>query len=329
MCDRERRDAFIQADGKRTTGSLPSADRDVELWLRRLVQEQFEQQYSNDILKAKNAAGEFVLNKEVREHIEKYLRGRPGRYNRPVDAALLDDLITIICKPNTYTSCFATALAGAFPLGNEEARHFLKRLLAPRNNLSHANAISIRQAEQVICYSNDVVYALRDFYAMKGKADAYNAPRILRMWDSFGHMEHAQAAHANQPHKFDYSDDPASHLRPGDTLTIEIEVDPSFSDEGFTVKWSAGYVDDQRGERLAKIRPSCRKPACSTRDADHYKNYFASGLASPSVVGRSLAGHLPRFASDVSLGISSVCVAKMFDFCNETDSSRNRGDIHR
>src|SRR5271165_1203612 len=220
----------------------------LELWLRRLVQEQFEQNYSNDILKAKNAVGQFVLNKEVRERIEKYLRDRPGCYNRPVDAALLGDLITIICKPDTYTSCFATALAGAFPLGNEEARNFLNRLLAPRNNLSHANAISIRQAEQVICYSNDVVYALRDFYAMRGKTDAYNAPIILRMWDSFGHMEHAQATDADVLHKFDYSNDPASHLRPGDTLTIEIEVDPSFSEEGFTVKWTENDVD-HRGER--------------------------------------------------------------------------------
>jgi hypothetical protein len=180
------------------------------------------------------------------------LHERPGRYKRPVDAALLNDLITIICKPDTYESCFATALRVAFPLGNEEARNFLNRLLAPRNHLSHANPISIRQAEQVICYSNDVVHALRDFYAMRGKADAYNAPSILRMCDSFGHMEHAQAAHADM-HKFDYSDDPASYLRPGDTLTIEIEVDPSFSDEGFMVNWSSIHVDDQRGERLVKF----------------------------------------------------------------------------
>jgi hypothetical protein len=224
----------------------------LELWLRRLIQEQFEQIYSNDILNAKNAAGDFVLKKQIMENIEKHLRDRPGRYKRPVDAAMLDDLITIICKPDTYKSCFVTALAVAFPLGAEEARHFLNRLLTPRNHLSHANAISIRQAEQVICYSNDVVYALRDFYAMRGKADAYNAPRILRMWDSFGHMEHAQAADANLPHTFDYSDDPASHLRPGDTLTIEIEVDPSFSEEGFTVKWSES-MHDQQGERLLKF----------------------------------------------------------------------------
>jgi hypothetical protein len=226
----------------------------LELWLRRLIHEQFEQEYSKDILNAKNKAGDFVLKKRIRENIEKRLHDQPERYKRPVDAALLDDLITIICKPDTYKSCFAIALKVAFPQGAEEARNFLGRLLTPRNHLSHANPISIRQAEQVICYSNDVVYALRDFYAMRGKADAYNAPSILRMWDSFGHMEHAQAAHANMPHKFDYSDDPASCLRPGDTLTIEIEVDPSFSEEGFIVKWSSMFVDqDQQGERLVKL----------------------------------------------------------------------------
>jgi hypothetical protein len=226
----------------------------LELWLRGLIHEKFEEIYSNDILNAKNAAGDFVLKKALRAHIEEHLRDRPGRYKRAVDAALLDDLITIICKPDTYKSCFASALAVAFPLGNEEARSFLNRLLVPRNLLSHANPISIRQAEQVICYSNDIVYSLRDFYAMIGKADTYNAPRILRMWDSFGHIEHAQAAHAALSHKFDYSDDPASYLRPGDTLTIEIEVDPSFSLEGLIVKWSPIiHGDDQQGERLLKF----------------------------------------------------------------------------
>jgi hypothetical protein len=226
----------------------------LELWLRGLIHEKFEEIYSNDILHAKNAAGDFVLKKQLREHIEEHLRDRPGRYKRAVDAALLDDLITIICKPDTYASCFASALVVAFPLGNEEARSFLNRLLVPRNLLSHANPISVRQAEQVICYSDDIVYSLRDFYAMIGKADTYNAPRILRMWDSFGHIEHAQAAHATQPHNFNYSDDPASYLRPGDTLTIEIEVDPSFSVEGFIVKWSPiRYADEQRGEGLLKF----------------------------------------------------------------------------
>jgi hypothetical protein len=88
---------------------------------------------------------------------------------------------------------------------------------------------------------------------MTGRADTYNAPRILRMWDSFGHIEHGQAGHAELMQKFDYSQEPASYLRPGDTLIVEIEVDPSFSDEGFTVKWSSIYVDDQAGERLVKF----------------------------------------------------------------------------
>ena len=224
----------------------------LELWLRRLIHEEFQKTYSADILNAKTPAGDFVLKKEIRENIAKKMTDQPERYKRPVDAALLDNLITIICKPDTYKRCFATALKDSFPQGAEEARNFLDRLVTPRNHLAHANPISIRQAEQVICYSNDVVYALRNFYTMRGIADAYNVPSILRMWDSFGHIEHAQAEQAPM-HKFDYSDDPSCYLRPGDTLTIEIEVDPSFWDEGFMVKWSSIYVDDQAGERLVKF----------------------------------------------------------------------------
>jgi hypothetical protein len=223
----------------------------LELWLRRLIHEQFEQIYSNDILSAKNAAGDFVLKKQVRQNIERKLLDDPRHYKRPVDAALLDDLITIICKPDTYKSCFATALKVAFPQGAEEVREFLGRLLTPRNHLAHANPISIRQAEQVICYSNDVVYALREFYAKRGIANEYNVPSILRMWDSFGHIEHAQAA-STPMHMFDYSDDPACYLRPGDTLTLEIETDPSFFGEGFLVKWSL-LNEGPQGDRLVKF----------------------------------------------------------------------------
>ena len=224
----------------------------LELWLRRLIHEKFEQVYSADILNAKNAAGDFVVKKQIRKSIEQGLRDRPGRYKRPVDAALLDDLINIICKSDTYKKCFATALAPVFPQGAEDARSFLQRLLTPRNYLSHANPISIRQAEQVICYSNDVVYALREFYVMSGTAEEYNAPRILRMWDSFGHSEYAQAM--LDFHKFDYSDTPTCYLRPGDTLTIEIEVDPSFWDEGFIVKWAIiASMPHQEGDRLVKF----------------------------------------------------------------------------
>ena len=224
----------------------------LELPLRRLIHEKFQKAYSADILNAKTSAGYFVIKKEIRENIAKTMTDQPERFKRPVDAALLDNLITIICKPDTYKRCFATALQDAFPQGAEEARNFLGRLLTPRNHLAHANPISIRQAEQVICYSNDVVYALRDFYAMRGIADAYNVPTILRMWDSFGHIEHAQAGQARM-HRFDYSNDHASLLRPGDTLTIEIEVDPSFWDEGSTVVWSVANAEQQRGDRLVKF----------------------------------------------------------------------------
>lgn len=223
----------------------------LELWLRRLIQDRFEYVYANDILHAKHSSGSFIVKKEIRESVRKRIQDRPGRYSRSIDAALLDDLISIICNPQIYRACFVAALICAFPGGADEARTFLHRLAAPRNRLAHHNPISIRQAEQVVCYSNDIVYALREFYEMSGTADEYNVPRILRMWDSFGNVQHTQA-NAEEGQYFDYSDNPTSYLRPGDTLTIEIEVDPSFWNEGYKIKWGPTYAAFE-GDRLKKL----------------------------------------------------------------------------
>ena len=223
----------------------------LELWLRRLVHERFVQVYASDILNAKTSSGDFIVNNKIRRSVEDNIRNRPGRYNRPIDATLLDDVIAIICNPQIYRSCFAAALARAFPEGAHEARTFLHRLLEPRNYLAHANPISVRQAEQVICYSNDVIYALREFYEVNGEDDGYNVPRILRMWDSFGNVQHTRAD-ADEGQYFDYSNDPASYLRPGDTLIIEIEVDPSFWNEGFKVKWGPISANAE-GDRLKQL----------------------------------------------------------------------------
>ena len=81
---------------------------------------------------------------------------------------LLEDAIYIICKPELLKDHFRVPLAIAFPDGREEARTFLNRILAPRNNLAHANAISTRQSEQVVCYSNDVIDSLKQHYRAIG-----------------------------------------------------------------------------------------------------------------------------------------------------------------
>ena len=167
--------------------------RILELWLRRLIIDRIQLKYSADILSAKNQNGDFIVKKDLRASVSKRMAERPGRYNRPVDALLLDDLVAVICKPDTYATCFKDALSTAFPWGVDEARTFLGRLSRPRNLLAHANPISIRDVEQVLCYSGDVISSLKGFYSMSGQADQYNAPRIVRLWDSFGNVVNAPA----------------------------------------------------------------------------------------------------------------------------------------
>lgn len=95
-----------------------------------------------------------------------------------------------MCKPDLFKDHFHNAFSKAFPDGHAEARTFLNRLLVPRNNLAHANAISIRQAEQIICYSNDVIDSLKNYYREIGMHQTYNVPTILKVIDSFGNAFH-------------------------------------------------------------------------------------------------------------------------------------------
>ena len=90
----------------------------------------------------------------------------PERFSRIIDAAILDDCINIICNPNLFRRHFREAFKTAFPVGDsrDETRIFLKRLIKPRNLLYHANPISVRQAEQVICYSHDIIESLKKYY---------------------------------------------------------------------------------------------------------------------------------------------------------------------
>ncbi|GAG32803.1 unnamed protein product, partial [marine sediment metagenome] len=141
----------------------------------------------------------------------------------------------------------------AFPDGNNEARTFLTRIEDPRNALYHANPISNRQAEQVICYCRDIIDSLKEYYEKMGEEKEYNVPRIIKVTDSFG----------NTIHSNEFGDDPVSswflhkdhknYLRPGEKLGIEIEVDPSFDHSSYTVKWDINSKSIEKFTNETKI----------------------------------------------------------------------------
>jgi len=226
----------------------------LEYWLRRIIDETLTADYG-DYLNYSDGIGNRVIKSTLAKQISDRQALEPHRYQRYVDAILLDDAINIICNPNLYKKHFRDAFSIAFPLGSEEAKQFMQRLINPRNALSHANPISIRQAEQVICYSNDIIDSLKQFYIEKNMANEYNVPLILKVTDSFGNVFHRDQL--NNVHDGGISrsflTEPQYYLRVGDTLTLEVEVDPSFDPSEYSITWGSakGFSEAQPpGSRL-------------------------------------------------------------------------------
>ena len=95
-------------------------------------------------------------------------------------------IIYLLCTDKFYQLMFKDILIHSYPQGNNEAREFLGRLIPIRNKLSHSNPITIREAEKAICYSNDFIDGVKEYYKKEGKDRMYNVPTIIRIIDSLG-----------------------------------------------------------------------------------------------------------------------------------------------
>ena len=93
-------------------------------------------------------------------------------------------IIYLLCTDKFYQLMFKDILIHSYPQGNNEAREFLGRLIPIRNKLSHSNPITIREAEKAICYSNDFIDGVKEYYKKEGKDRMYNVPTIIRIIDS-------------------------------------------------------------------------------------------------------------------------------------------------
>jgi hypothetical protein len=174
------------------------------------------------------------VKKGVADDIADRLAKEPTRYGRLIDAAHLDDLRTIICNPQNWRQYFGAALIEAFPHGSVEARTFLGRLVPIRHKVSHANPISVHEAVRVVCYTLDVIEALKGYYMKRNLEQEYNAPTIIRAADSLGNVYDIPGMPRGAiqlPPKL------ANTLWPGDRLSIEVEVDPSFERSSYSIKW--------------------------------------------------------------------------------------------
>lgn len=209
----------------------------VERWLRRLVHEELSKHYPN-YLQAKRPDGARVIKTRIAKDAQDRRDANPERYPRDVDAFLLDDLVDVVSNPLLYPY-FRLALRQAFPDGRDEAQTFLKRLIAPRNALAHANQLTLRSAEQIVCYSGDIIASLKTYYRDIGMENDYNVPTILRVSDNIGNsFERSQLSIVHDGGVGMFLAKKVS-LRPGDVLTLEIEIDPSFDPTTYDIRWAS------------------------------------------------------------------------------------------
>ena len=179
--------------------------------------------------------GNHLISSSIRKTVTFRLSVEPHRFTRPIDAALLDDLISIVSNPRYYKKHFEKAFNYNFQDGHSVLRTILGRLIDPRNRLAHANAISIRQAEQVKCYSNDVIESIKYFYRENNMATDYDVPLIIKYWDFFGNS-FTRESWDNQLGTI-LIKEPEFSIRPGDLFTAEVEVDGSYPSDFYTLTW--------------------------------------------------------------------------------------------
>lgn len=134
-----------------------TAIESLELWGRRLIDDLMTEEYGIDYLHANLPTGENIISTERLRRLEKRRLDEPQRYLRWVDTLFLDDIRYILCKEMFYQKLFKPALDYIYKQGRKEADFYLQALEPIRNNLSHANPISIRQAEKAVCYSHDFI----------------------------------------------------------------------------------------------------------------------------------------------------------------------------
>jgi hypothetical protein len=214
----------------------------AEAWLRRLIDVELTAAHGSDYL-ADGAAGTCPeISKTTRERINGRYKSNPSRFPRLIDAADLGDAIKIVLEEKLYKDVFRDALVEAFPVGPNEARTFLNRLEAIRNQLAHGGNCSDRDLERSVCYSNDLTDSIKAHFRRKNMDREFNVPTFIRVFDNLGNNFHLSP----KPH-FQFVDVRATgkgDLYVGETLSIEVEVDPTFKD--FTTSWMTFSGDNDQ-----------------------------------------------------------------------------------
>lgn len=207
----------------------------LEYWLRNLINDQLSKKYGRQFYSFQTTDGQFLIKKRIREETAKRIDSSPpDRFSRWIESTVFDHLIDIICNPSIYDSTFKRVFSRQFEFGASQIKQLLEIIHDVRNRLYHLNPVSSRKVEQSICYSNDLIYCIRDYYIERNMHMDFNAPSILKYSDSLGHQFFYEQGTKTAVGWLIYN---RFSVRCGDILTIEIEVDASFSPDEYTIDW--------------------------------------------------------------------------------------------
>jgi hypothetical protein len=200
----------------------------LERWLRDLIDIVLTNKFgANYIEDAQYLGGQNVIKAEIRKHIDDRVVKEPDRFPRRIDALQLDHAINIVCRQDNWEHFFGIALKDAFNTTAEYTKALLSRIEEPRNRLAHANPISIRMAERIICYSHDTIDAIKSYLLTNMDDNEFNIAKILRIFDSFGNTGRGGCVNTHLI------------LYPGDRFWVEVEIDPSYDESDYTIKYTA------------------------------------------------------------------------------------------
>ena len=208
----------------------------LEKWAKYLISREMTLQYGDDFFYKQNENGDYIINKEIRSHVEKMLADNNKRFSNKVDILFLDDIISILCKEELYKNCFKKCLDIVYPEGRMEANTFLSRIKAIRNKLYHSNSVSYREVEQAVCYSNDFVDGVKKYMNEQGESKKYNVPNIVRINDSLGNEFYPNNRKINEI-IYIGSQKNKHEFNCGEDYSIWVTMDPTFEPNEYVVEW--------------------------------------------------------------------------------------------
>ena len=213
-----------------------------ELWLRYLIHNQLSRAFGADYLSAQSPSNNPIFSASVQRNAASRFATARITPPRPVDTLLFDDLASVLAKADVYDKWFKTVLHTNFPLGSMQVRNILTLLVPIRNKLAHANGVTLtlHEAERALCYCNDLISAIQNYYTGESMKDKFPAPIFTRISDSQGNVHYPSDHRPNF-----YGKEP---LRCGDTIRFEVEVDSTFAPSEYDISWVVNNIaSGQRG----------------------------------------------------------------------------------